>query len=189
MITRLSLVAVAPTPAQRALRFPLDYDVIEPLPVDRVARVTAGLGRWTRPVRAPEARAAGTAAALRLDAAPDAGLRAWAMGDWAGRAVTDVAEQAPEAFAAWRTDPDGAPPGGEPFTAFVGRVGAAVDGLLTGDERVVAVADPAVVRAAVVHVLGAGHTAFWAIDVEPLSLTVIQGTPGASRVRTVGAVS
>ena len=69
------------------------------------------------------------------------------------------------------------------------RVGAAVDGLLTGDGRVVAVADPAVIRAAVVHVLGAGHTAFWAIDIEPLSLTVLQGSPGATRVRTVGAVS
>ena len=188
MIPRLSLVAAAPTSAQRALRFPLD-EAIEPLPADRATRVADGLGRWTRSVRAPEARAAQTAAALGLDADRDDGLATWAMGDWAGRSVTEVAEHEPEAFAAWRTDPDGAAPGGEPYTGLLARVGAAVDGLLTGDERVVAVADPAVIRAAVVHVLGAGHAAFWAIEVAPLSITVLQGAPGATRVRTVGALS
>jgi broad specificity phosphatase PhoE len=188
MISRLSLVAAAPTSAQRALRFPLD-EAIEPLAAERATRVTDGLGRWTRAVRAPETRAAQTAAALGLDAEPDDGLATWVMGDWSGRSVTEVAEHEPEAFATWRTDPDGAAPGGEPYTGLVSRVGAAVDGLLTGDGRVVAVADPAVVRAAVVHVLGAGHTAFWAIDVEPLSITVLQGAPGATRVRTVGAIT
>jgi broad specificity phosphatase PhoE len=187
MITRLTLVAAAPTAAQRALRFPRDDDPVEPLPAARVAPVSSALGRWTRAVRAPEARAGQTAAGLGLDAAPETGLRAWAVGDWAGRSVTEVAEHEAAAFAAWRTDPEGAAPGGEAFTALLARVGAAVDGLLTGDERVVAIADPAVIRAAVVHVLGAGHDAFWAIDVEPLSITVLQGEPGTTRVRTVGA--
>jgi broad specificity phosphatase PhoE len=189
MIARLTLVAVAPTAALRALRFPPDGEAIEPLAADRAARLTAGLGRWSRAVRGPETRAAQTAAALGLDAAPTDGLRAWAMGDWTGRPVAEVAESEPEAFGAWRTDPARAAPGGEPFTALLARTGAAVDRLLAADGRVVAVADAAVIRAAVVHVLGAGHAAFWAIDVEPLSTTVLQGAPGTTRVRTVGAVS
>jgi broad specificity phosphatase PhoE len=188
MSTRLTLLAHAPTPAQRAARFPLD-ESIDPLPADRAAAVAARVGRWTRAVRGPEVRAAETAAALGLAAAPHDALRAWATGDWSGRSVVEVADDEPAPFAAWRADPEGVAPGGESFTALLARVGAAVDEMLVGDGRIVAIADPAVIRAAVVHLLGAGHAAFWALDVEPLSRTVVQRTGGATRVRMVGALS
>jgi broad specificity phosphatase PhoE len=106
------------------------------------------------------------------------------MGTWAGRSVTEVAEEEGAAFAVWRADPDGAPEGGESFRHLLARVGPWVDAHAEG--CAIAVVDPAVVRAAVVHVLNADHVAFWALDLEPLSLTVIQHTNNSTRVRAVG---
>jgi len=184
MISRLSILAHAPTPAQRQFRFPED-EGIEPIAPDVAERAAAGIGRWTTAWQAPERRSAETAVALGIDATPDVDLRAWSMGLWAGHSVDDVAGRDPAAFAAWRTDPDGAVEGGESFRQLLARVGPWVDA--HADERAVVVADPAVVRAAVVHVLGADHVAFWSLDIEPLSLTVIQRSAGHTRVRSVGA--
>jgi broad specificity phosphatase PhoE len=183
MISRLSILAHAPTLAQRRFRFPED-ESIEPIAPGVAARAAAEIGRWDTAWRAPERRSAETATALGIDAIPHAELRAWSVGVWAGRSVDDVAAQDPAAFATWRTDPDGAPEGGESFRRLLARVGPWVDA--HAEERAVVVADPAVIRAAVVYVLGAGHEAFWALDVRPLSLTVIQHANGTARVRAVG---
>lgn len=44
--------------------------------------------------------------------------------------------------------------------------------------RLIAVVEPDVVRAAVVHALGAGDTSFWRIDVRPLTATELSGRAG-----------
>jgi broad specificity phosphatase PhoE len=53
--------------------------------------------------------------------------------------------------------------------------------------RLLAVCGPAVVRAAVVTVLGAPPVAFWRVDIARLSLTDLRGSPQGWTVRTTGA--
>lgn len=185
MISRLSLLAHAPTPAQRAFRFPGD-EPIEPIGPGVAERAATEIGRWDRAWRGPERRSTETAVALAIEAAPQEELRAWSMGVWTGRPVTEVAEQDPAAFAAWRTGPDAAPEDGESFRCLLARVGTWIDAHTPTDHQALVVADPSVIRAAVVHLLRAGHDAFWALDIEPFSLTVIQHANGTSRVRAVG---
>ena len=83
----------------------------------------------------------------------------------AGRAVASR----PEARGAWMTDPDAAPHGGESLRAFAARVGGLArraGGAPTA--RAVAITHGGVVKAAVVHALGAPLEAFWRVDVAPL---------------------
>jgi broad specificity phosphatase PhoE len=83
--------------------------------------------------------------------------------------LADIAAAEPEAVAAWLADPNAAPHGGESLTALVGRVADWLDSdRIRG--RTLAVTHAAVMRAAVVHVLGAPVRSFWRIDVAPLSI-------------------
>jgi broad specificity phosphatase PhoE len=50
----------------------------------------------------------------------------------------------------------------------------------------VAITHPAVVRAAIVHALGAPPAAFWRIDVAPLSRTDLSGRDGRWNLRGIG---
>lgn len=166
---RLFLISHAPTSATRVAAFPAD----EPPEADSLARAAAlgaGLGRIERLWHGPERRAAETAAALGLRAAPEADprLRDMAAGDWAGRSLGQVERDAPGALMAWLTDPEAAPPGGESVAAVAARVG---DWLARVPEarRAVAVTSPAVARAVVLGVLGAPLPSFWRIDVPPLA--------------------
>ena len=54
------------------------------------------------------------------------------------------------------------------------------------DGRVVAVTHPAVIRAAIVHALGAPPASLWRIDVEPLSLTRLHHGSGGWSLRQRG---
>jgi len=53
-----------------------------------------------------------------------------------------------------------------------GRAGRWMDAVIDG--RFLAVADPSVVRAALVHALSAGPASAWRIDVEPLAGVVLE---------------
>ncbi|MEA2289971.1 MAG: hypothetical protein QOD55_1968, partial [Solirubrobacteraceae bacterium] len=88
-------------------------------------------------------------------------------GRWTGRALDEVQREEPDAVAAWLTDPDGTPHGGESVRALLERIAAWLDGRSAPSGTVVAVAPGAVVRAAVVHALDAPASAFWRIDVAP----------------------
>ncbi|ONI87576.1 hypothetical protein ALI144C_09345 [Actinosynnema sp. ALI-1.44] len=157
---RVVLISHAATPATRCASFPDD----EPLerPGDPLV---VNLGRFTRFSTGPETRCRQTAAALGWDAAVEEALADLDFGDWRGRALEDVADFS------WLTDPSAAPHGGESVRDVVARVGGWLDGLRGTGERVAAVTHPAVVRAAIVHVLTAPAQAFWRIDVAPLSVT------------------
>ncbi|WP_146617958.1 histidine phosphatase family protein, partial [Rhodoplanes serenus] len=72
-------------------------------------------------------------------------------------------------FAAWRSGPDAAPEGGESLRALLARVGAWLDARMSA-RKLLAVTHPAVVRAAVVHVLAAPPSSFWQVDAGPLAL-------------------
>jgi probable phosphoglycerate mutase len=82
------------------------------------------------PLRRAVATAAIAAGALGLTAAVDDDLRETDFGDWEGRTLAEIQHEWPEAAAAWRRDPEQAPPGGESFTDTAQRVNRACDRLL-----------------------------------------------------------
>ncbi len=137
----------------------------------------------------PAACARETAAALGLRATPDPALRDAGAGAWTGRDAAAIAAEDPAALADWLRDPDAAPPGGDSARAVLARVAAWMDAL--GDGRLVVVTHAAVVRAAIVHALGATPECGLRIDLAPLSRTVLSrngpwrmqsaGVPGAGR--------
>lgn len=164
---RLTLLCHAPTPATRIAAFPAD----ESLDVKgrRAATALAGcLPKASRVLCGPARRTRETASALGLSAHIEPALRDCDYGRWSGLSLTDVAASEPEAIGQWLVDPDAAPHGGESISAVLDRIGVWLDAEpLKG--RVLAVTHVAVMRAAVVHVLGAPASAFWRIDVGPLS--------------------
>ncbi|MFE3827437.1 histidine phosphatase family protein [Streptomyces sp. NPDC059092] len=126
----------------------------------------------------PSPRCRTTAGLLGLDARPLPDLAPWAMGRWRGRTLDEVAAAEPREVGAWLTDPAAAPHGGESLLTLNARVGRWLDTLSPDEPRVVAVAEPDIVRAAAVHALGAPAGAFWRFDVRPLTATEFTGRDG-----------
>jgi broad specificity phosphatase PhoE len=183
---RLTLLAHAPTVAQRAARFPVD-EGIEPLAPSLVRRLAAGVSRVQHIWCGPERYAAETATALGLAATPCPELHAWSAGVWAGQAVLDVAQRDLAAFQAWRTDPAFAPPEGESLQALLVRVAAWTQAQVAHDPaRALVIADPAVIRAILLFVLAAPPATFWRLDVAPLSLATVQYAHREWRLRQMG---
>jgi broad specificity phosphatase PhoE len=181
---RISLLAHAPTAATAAAAFPADE------PLDARGRAWAGAGRGAVPRAdrvwcAPERACVETCTLLGLAAEPDPGLAGWDAGRWAGRTLDDVAAEQPAEVAAWLADPAAAPHGGESLAALVDRVGRWLAGVPGG--HTLAVCGPAVVRAVVVAVLGSPATAFWRLDVAPMTVTDLRGGPDRWTVRSTGA--
>jgi broad specificity phosphatase PhoE len=181
---RVTFVAHASTPATAAAAFPRD-EPLEPRGRERAAAAGEVLPRAAAWRHSPDRASAETAADLRIAAEPDDGLRGWDLGRWAGSTLDDVAAADPAGVQTWLSDPAAAPHGGEPLTALLDRVAAWLDAVPDG--HLLAVCGPAVVRAAVVTVLGAPAPAFWRIDVAPLTLTDLRGGPPRWTVRTTGA--
>ena len=124
----------------------------------------------------PLLRARQTAAALQLDAMVDPALRDIDLGRWVGRSFADVQETEPEAIAAWISQPDAAPHGGESVIVLLKRIAAWLDACGKQDGRIVAVTHPAVMRAAIVLGIGAPAMSFWRIDIVPLCRVSLQGS-------------
>ena len=102
----------------------------------RQAKAAAGRLAGGAPIDAvvssPLLRAVATAAIaageLGLTAAIDDDLRETSFGDWEGFTLEEVQQRWPAAAAAWRRDPEQAPPGGESFADTARRVDRAVSG-------------------------------------------------------------
>jgi broad specificity phosphatase PhoE len=180
---RLALLSAAPTAAQRRGAFATD-DGAEPGALEGLAAPTVLAGDGCQ--RGPEQRCRETAEALALDSAPQSILRAWDLGSWAGRTIAELGDQEPEALGTWRADPRAAPHGGETLLQLLDRVAAWLDEP-SERERAVAVADPSVVRASVIHALGADWHAYWRLDLPPLTVSVLTRGSGVWRVRAVAA--
>ncbi len=179
---RLYLLSTAPTAAQRLLRFPAD-ESIEPIDPVVARRLLGRVGACSAVWRGPERRAEETATALGLVAAPSDELRAWSAGAWSGQAVAHVAEHDPEGFQAWRTNPDAAPVGGESLNTLIARVAGWARAQTPSAGRVLVIADAAVIRALVLHVLEGDPRTFWRLEVPPLSLSVVQHVHNEWRLR------
>ncbi|MFF8727122.1 histidine phosphatase family protein [Streptomyces sp. NPDC015171] len=123
----------------------------------------------TQALRTPSVRCAQTAEALGVEAVPEDGLRDLDCGVWEGRTFKDVAAEDPFGFSAWLTDPDAAPHGGESVRRLCRRTAAWLSDLPADTGHVLVIAEPSVVRAALVHVLSAPARAFWHLDVPPLA--------------------
>ncbi|WP_433238298.1 histidine phosphatase family protein [Streptosporangium sp. CA-135522] len=177
-VTRLLLVCHASTSATARAAFPGD----EPLDGRGLRRAGGMAGRFGPgpAVCAAELRCTQTAAALGLSADPDPGLADCDYGRWRGRTLGEIEAAEPEALAAWLTDPAAAPHGGESITALLGRVAGWLSRRAPG--RVVAITHPTVIRAAVVHALGAPAPAFWRVDVAPLARVALTGRDGRWRL-------
>jgi broad specificity phosphatase PhoE len=166
MVLRLSWICHAPTAATRRAAFPLD----EPLDETERAKAAAVQARlsghaWT----APERRARETAEALGLTADVDPELRDCDCGRWAGRSLTDLLAAEPAALGAWLTDPQSNPHGGESIADLARRVAAWLEARTREEGRMIAVAHPAVIRAAILHAMGAPLASFWRVEVAPLA--------------------
>lgn len=170
------LLRHATTAAVRRAAFPED----EALDADGevAARTLAGaLGRGEA-LCGPSARSRTTAALAGLDATVDPRLDECDFGSWRGRTLAEVHAEAPDDAAAWMTDPSSAPHGGESLAAFAARVSAWLDEQAAREGRVIAVTHGGVVKAAVVHALGAPIDAFWRVDAAPLRATVLHSHDG-----------
>jgi len=180
---RLILVRHGPTLATDASAFPLD----EPLSQDgleRAAALTPLLPAHASAVSSPALRCRQTAAALGVEVAVEPLVAECDFGSWRGRTLAELNEAEPEAVRAWMTDPASRPHGGESLTAFAGRVARwldafeGTDGARSGDGEsgdggdavTVAFTHGGVVKAAVVHALGAPIEAFWRVAAAPASV-------------------
>jgi broad specificity phosphatase PhoE len=182
---RVVLMAHAPTVAIRTAAFPGDEPVDDAAAAQAAARAAA-LPRIDEVRCAPSRRCRRTAEALGHPAAvPDNGLAGCDHGSWTGRTLDDVGASDPAGLGAWLGDPTARPHGGESLAQLVMRVGRWLDGRTDPPHALLAVADAAVVRAAVVHALGAPATAIWRIDVAPLSATLLVGEPGRWSLRSI----
>ncbi|MCQ9133027.1 MULTISPECIES: histidine phosphatase family protein [Streptomyces] len=189
MPLRVTFVAAARSSALLAERFeddrPLDqagWDEVQRAVPDLLPLAAAGL-RYCSPT--PRSRATGDA----LGYAPlvQLALRDCDMGRWRGLTLGEAMAREPQAVDAWLADPLATPHGGESLLDFITRVGDWLDTRPVGDgDKIVAVAEPSVIRAAVVYALKAPPATYWNIDVRPLSATTVTGRGGRWNLRFEG---
>ncbi len=178
MSVRLTLLCHAPTSATRLAAFPLD-EPIEVRELDHAVPRRVDIARC-----GPERRCTDTASALGLGHEVDPGLADLDSGSWAGISLAEVERDDPGGLLAWLTDPAAIPHGGESLLALVSRVAEWLNRLPDG--RITGITHPSVIRAAVVHALGAPPESFWRLDVGPLSYTELSGSAGRWTVRETG---
>jgi broad specificity phosphatase PhoE len=166
---RLTLICHGATAATRAAAFPLD-EPLEDGGAEQARMLSPTLRRWDRAVTSPALGARQTAEALSLNACVHPALRDCDYGLWRGRKLADIQAAHPAEVAAWLSDPEAAPHGGESLLALMQRVSDWVADRLQDDGHMIAVTHAAVVRAAVVGVLAAPPQSFWRIDVAPMSV-------------------
>ncbi|MFJ4769724.1 histidine phosphatase family protein [Streptomyces uncialis] len=186
MQVRVTLIAAARSSPLLAERFdedrPLDeagwYEVRLAAPA--LVPLGAAELRYCSPT--PRSRATGTALGFAPLAQP--ALSDCDMGRWRGRTLMEVAAGEPLAFDSWLRDPRSAPHGGESLLSFITRVGHWLDTRPADDGvRIVAVAEPAVVRAVLVYALRAPPVTYWSIDAPPLSTVTLAGGAGRWSLR------
>jgi broad specificity phosphatase PhoE len=182
---RLDLIAHGPSAATRAARFP-DDEALEASAVCDLEGLRGRLRPYALVLTAPARAARETARALGFDAVVEMALSDCDYGRWRGLDSKDVAEREPDAFAAWLGDPAAAPHGGESFAALIQRIQVWLGQSLARESATLAVTHASVVRAAIVNALGASSSAFFRIDVAPLSLARFSGREGRWNLQALG---
>ncbi|MFF1923446.1 histidine phosphatase family protein [Streptomyces sp. NPDC058221] len=179
MSVRVTLVAAARSSSLLGERFdddrPLDEAGWQEVQFAAPALVSLGAAELRYCSPTPRSRATGDALGFAPLVQP--ALRDCDMGRWRGCTLADVTAREPAAVDAWLADPRSAPHGGEPLLAFISRIGGWLDTRPACEGSIVAVAEPAVVRAALVYALRAPPSAYWNVDVRPLSTVTLTGLP------------
>ena len=207
---RLLLVRHASTDAASSFAFPDD----EPLDArgrESAAILAKALPRGCEAICSPALRCRQTAGAAGLRPRIEPLVRECDFGRWAGRTLAEIE---PAEAGEWMRDPDRAPHGGETLRDFAARVARWLEAQIDPPTRLKGAAEPAarahrasrprdevarcrivithggVVRAAVVHALGAPLDAFWRLDVAPLSVTELTGrAAGGWTLKRIGAAA
>ena len=150
-------------------------------PLDDVGRrqaeqVAAAIGRVDRVVSSSLTRALQTAAMFGMAVTIDDRWIELDYGDVDGRPLAEVP---PEMWAAWRTDPRFAPPGGESMHAMDQRVrAAAADALETArDSIVVVVSHVSPIKAAISWALGGDVSMSWRCHLDQAAVSRIAPGP------------
>ncbi len=113
------------------------------------------------------------------------------LGDWAGLTPEEIGRRWPPEFAAWRSDVDAAPPGGESYAAVRRRAARVFTDAVRRHpgETLVLVTHAVVVKMMVVHALDVPSRAVYRLRVDPASLSMITvGERGEALVATVNEV-
>ena len=161
MAPRLVFVANAPIGESSAATFPTPDSQVVAVP-ERVPMRTVGM------LRGPELRCEQTVAGLGWTAEVADELADLDLGTWAGADPVALLSVDPSTIGDFFTFTTVRPPGGETVSELIERVGR----LCVRDwphGRTVLVTSPMVVRAAAVHLLGLPSSAYFSLDVEPLS--------------------
>jgi broad specificity phosphatase PhoE len=178
-VRRLLLVRHGCTAATRAGAFPGDEELDER--GSTAAAALAGVlgGRPVDVLSSPARRCLQTAAAAGLpEPSVEPALAECDFGTWACRTLADVHAEDADAVATWMADPAAAPHGGEALAGFARRVATWLDEQARLDGRAVVVTHGGVIKASVVHALGAPPAAFWKIDAAPLAVTELHAHDG-----------
>ncbi|MER6156722.1 histidine phosphatase family protein [Streptomyces sp. NPDC001868] len=186
MPLRVTFVAAARCSSLLAERFeddrPLDqagWDEVQRAAHELVPLAAAEL-RYCSPT--PRSRATGDALGYAPLAQP--ALRDCDMGRWRGFTLGEAMAREPSAVDAWLADPHSTPHGGESLIAFIARIGGWLETRPVGEGgRIVAVAEPSVLRAALVYALKAPPSSYWNMDIRPLSTVTVAGHAGRWNLR------
>ncbi|WKD35539.1 histidine phosphatase family protein [Streptomyces xanthophaeus] len=181
MHVRVSLVAAARSSSLLAERFDDDRPLDGPgwRSVESAAQGLVPLGSAELRYCSPTPRSRATGEALGYAPLAQPALRECDMGRWRGLTLAEVAAHEPGAVELWLSDPRSAPHGGESLLAFISRIGGWLDTRPADDGgAIVAVAEPSVVRAALVYALKAPPLTYWNVDVRPLSTMTLTGWSG-----------
>ncbi|MFI1164090.1 histidine phosphatase family protein [Streptomyces sp. NPDC020801] len=189
MAVRVTFVAAARSSSLLAERFQDDRPLDQAGwgDVQRVAHDLLPLAAAELRYCSPTPRSRATGDALGYAPLSQLALRDCDMGRWRGLTLGEAMAREPQAVDAWLADPRGTPHGGESLLSFIGRVGGWLDTRPVDDGgRIVAVAEPSVIRAALVYALRVPPSTYWSIDVRPLSTTTVTGRGGRWNLRLDG---
>ena len=182
MTSRITLITPATTPLLRRARFD-DGDSLDESGTAQARAAAGSLPPAARGVTSPSVRCRETSGALGLDGVETAELAGLDVGRWRGRTLEEVGAAEPQAVGRWLAEAGSAPHGGESVRDVCMRVGRWLDRVSATDGRTLAVVEPEIVRAAVVHALDMPASGFWRLDVAPLTATELSGRAGRWNVR------
>jgi broad specificity phosphatase PhoE len=184
---RLTWVCHGATTSNRTATFPGD-EPLESKAAAQTKTLERLLERADQVWISPALRTRQTAEILSLQGQPDIALGDCDYGRWGGRSIAELHATEPENVAAWMADPTAAPHGGESFATLSSRVAVWLDRQLGESGHTIAITHASVIRAALLHVLQSPPSAFWKIDVEPLSAVQMSGDGRRWTLRFPGLV-
>lgn len=154
----------------------------------QAAAIAASLPTPALVVSSPLARCRQTAEAFGSPVEIDDRFIELDYGEFDLKPLADVPA---EVWAAWRSDADFRPPGGETFNELAARVNAGLDALAeqAAEEDVVVVSHVSPIKAAVAWALGASIGISWRCFVAQASITEIGMTRGVPSLRMFNGVT